>query len=372
MQDHKLEDSLCEEAPWHRSRRCVCKVTLALVLSVVAVLSLCQITLSPTPLPSASYERRMLQTHLAGQEQSKFNDLSSIMLGHTAKGIERSGIHPVLRPARQYGRQMPMHRPRAMSTDMLGVLDMLSVQENDKLEASPPLSQFKLEPAALSLEHQLCMLADATKSDAGRTYSQAYEIERFVKRLEEFGQPKTLAAGTMDGTWNLVYASCPVHRASPFSWVFNKLVREVSAVQQAGFSESLPVFRVGTERQKIDGSSLDGLGSLESAIEVEVSVGPYLFEQRSRWMIKTTAVMQPDSANPDSLILVLQNVQATKKKDLLSTDMVTFPILKTFDVKHQGSTTMTLKTSYLSPSLRITRSPTGDVLVYARVPVEAE
>ena len=204
-------------------------------------------------------------------------------------------------------------------------------------------------------------LAATTNRGATRSSDAARSVDDLIAQLESYGPPD-VSAGALDGSWSLAYATCPAYRSSPFFWAFGQLAEQLAAPLFA-ITDGLPFYRVGAARQTLaDTSATGGMGTLVSAIEVDLYAFDALIPPQ-RSVMTTSASARPDSEDASSLILELQTTEV-KDSALPFSGMLAFPIARVFDGLKSGSASVRLRTSYLSDTMRITRAPDGAVLVY--------
>ena len=212
--------------------------------------------------------------------------------------------------------------------------------------------------AAPNLESELMRVAASTNRGATRSDDDARSVDDLIAKLESSGSPD-VSSGALDGSWSLAYATCPAYRSSPFFSGFGQLAGQLASPLYA-ITDRMPFYKVGAARQTLTGtSSTDGMGTLVSAIEVDLVA----FDASLRSVMTTSASVRPDSEDASTLILELQTTEV-KDSALPLSGMLTFPTARVFDGLKSGSASVRLRTSYLSDTMRITRAPDGAVLVY--------
>lgn len=212
-----------------------------------------------------------------------------------------------------------------------------------------------------TLEAKILRVAATTSRGAASSDRDSTFIDDLVFQLEATGQPD-VSTGALDGTWLLAYSSCPAYRTSPFFWAFEKLAGDATQ-PLLSITDGLPFYRVGVARQTFsDTASISG--TLVSAIEVSLSVFDALLPP-VRSVMTTTAGASPDAADPAALVIDVQTTEV-KESSLPFSDVASFPTKEVFDQLKAGAAQVSLRTSYLSSTMRITRAPDGAVLVYVR------
>lgn len=220
---------------------------------------------------------------------------------------------------------------------------------------------------ALTLELKLMRLAAVTDRGACRTNEDELRIYGLIDQLEGCNQAEPPAAGALDGTWRLAFSSCPPYRSSPFFAAFGQLVGDVASPLLFSVTDGLPFFRVGAARQIIANTAATSPseGTLVSQIEVEL----YAFDALLppvRSVMTTSASARADDKDAATLVLGLLRTEV-KDSALPFSSALAFPVQQTFDGLKSGSATIRQRTSYLSPTLRITRAmANNDIFVYAR------
>jgi hypothetical protein len=110
-------------------------------------------------------------------------------------------------------------------------------------------------------------------------------------------------------------------------------------------------------------TSTSSLGVLVSIIQVDIRArGAFLPPKHG--FITTTSITKRDPADPTALILELQT-REFRENTLHPTDEVEFKMETAVDMMNlQEPKVVRLPTSYVSPTLRISRSSSGDILLF--------
>lgn len=248
----------------------------------------------------------------------------------------------------------------AASTDAQRSLseEAASVLEADGDARPPAMSTAR----RADLEKRLLSLAAATNRGASARAADRDEVAAVLDELERsIPAGIDVESGDLDGSWRLVYASCPAYRSSPFFWAFGEL-QPAAAGLLYNITDGLPFYRVGSARQTLQDTGRNG--KLVSEVEVDVFVFDALLPP-VRGVVTTTASTRPDDSDPSALEVVVETTEV-KESTLPFTDLVTFPSKEAFAALSAvpgDATPARMRTTYLSPSLRVSRTP-RDVLVY--------
>jgi len=212
-----------------------------------------------------------------------------------------------------------------------------------------------------SLEADVLRVAATTSRGAASSSADATRMEDLISQLEASNQPD-VSNGALDGSWLLAYAGCPAYRSSPFFWAFEALAGSAGNPLLA-ITDGLPFYRVGAARQIISNTAASA-GTLVSAIEVSLYIFDALLPPQ-RSVMTSTARTATDPTDPQSLTLEMLTTEV-KESNLPFSGSASFPTQRIFDAIKAGSSTVRLRTSYLSSTMRVTRAPDGAILVYLR------
>lgn len=241
---------------------------------------------------------------------------------------------------------------RSLSKEAASVLEA----DGDARPRDPPVMT---TARRADLEKRILSLAAATNRGASARAADREEVVAVLEELERsIPAGIDVESGDLDGSWRLVYASCPAYRSSPFFWAFGEALPDAAGLLY-DITDGLPFYRVGTARQTLENTGRKG--KLVSEVEVDVFVFDALLPP-VRGVVTTTATTRPDDSDPAALEVTVETTEV-KDSTLPFADNVVFPSKEAFAAMSADASPARMRTTYLSPSLRVSRTP-SDVLVY--------
>jgi hypothetical protein len=236
------------------------------------------------------------------------------------------------------------------------------------------------------------LLTLAAVTDRGQRASAAQQLQasRLIAELES--APDEGGEARLEGDWELVYATEAPYRSSPFFAAFRKLTEGMTAaVRPLGASsdalaesifritDGLPFKDVGVARQSISPTAL------VSRVELSINLYDALIPRGRSLMTSTATIMPPvnkvvppgvdeaaaQSTRPLHTSLRVERTQVLESSigellPFLRIDDVRFPTSDVFERLRAGSSKIGMETTYLSPSMRISRYEPGQAFVWTR------
>ncbi|CAM9448974.1 unnamed protein product [Ectocarpus sp. 12 AP-2014] len=247
---------------------------------------------------------------------------------------------------------------------------------------TPEVAQLKLDLlriAALTGRGQL-----ATPAERGRVEDVIWELEMRTP-VED-----TATSTALLGRWALVYASEDATRSSPFFWAFRKATEGIKPPFGGGgdgdgfdgstvaatifaITDSLPGKSVGEAVQTITEkeikSEVEIFAGASAGSDKRGKEGPNTFPSFRSVMTTTSEIM--DAAGTETKLRVA-NTQVRKSalgrllKPLFNLDDIEFQTDNLLTPLKEGSTEVSMTTTYLDGLLRVSRNEQGQVFVFAR------
>lgn len=274
--------------------------------------------------------------------------------------------------------QIARTAPSFPSLRMCVETELPSEAELPSASDSSSLTSADVDPEAQLL--QLCaatdrgQVADERQRDALRSLIASLEARQ--------AQPPLLEDGILDGCWSLVYSGVPVYRSSPFFWAFSKVCEGITtplspvpgddsfAEATYAVTDGIPFQRVGVARQTISatGDGALGEGRLVSEIVLKVSLFDALFPPQQSVMTSTAATSLDGQAPGCMKLRLIQTQVKQSTLPIPGLESLAFPTETLFPQLKTRSNEVTLKVTYLSGGVRVTRVPeAGDEYVFVHM-----
>lgn len=250
-------------------------------------------------------------------------------------------------------------------------------RESFTAEDSPEVTQLKLDLlriAALTGRGQL-----ATCAERNRVEDAIWELEMRTP-IEE-----TASSEALLGRWALVYASEDPTRSSPFFWAFRKATEALKApfglVEEGGIAatvfaitDSLPGKSVGEAVQTITANEIKSeveifAGASAGSDRKRKGDGPPTFAS-FRSVMTTTSEITDASGTTTKMRVAKTQVRKSALgrllRPLVNLDDMEFKTDSLLSPLREGSTEVSMTTTYLDGLLRVSRNEQGQVFVFAR------
>lgn len=230
---------------------------------------------------------------------------------------------------------------------------------------------------------ELLEISAATDRGQSASAAQQRKAEAFARSVEHAPGSKTL-----DGEWQLLYASESPYRSSPFFWGFRKVCDGMeSPVLDSSFAEAvfkitdgIPFKNVAQVKQTITGSTYPG-GTLKSEVVLQISVFDALLGRAQSTMTTTASTSQlgtGEGGEPLELTLKTTEVKdssISKVPGFSFVEDLSFPTTDVFDQVEKlrgGSTGKTAvvdmkNTLFEEGNMRVCFAPDDNFFVWTRI-----